>query len=38
MGKKVIYLRKGIAGESRKKEEEVVSILGGMSPVHIFFK
>lgn len=38
MGKKVIYLQEGIAGESRKKEEEVVSVLKGMSPVHIHFR
>ena len=38
MGKKVVYLQEGIAGESRKKEEEVVSVLKGMSPVHILFR
>lgn len=38
MGKKVIYLQKGIAGESVEKEEEVVSVLKGMSPVHILFR
>ncbi len=38
MGKKVIYLQKGIAGGSEKKEKEVVSVLKGMSPVHILFR
>lgn len=38
MGKKVIYLTKGIAGESVEKEAEVIRVLEGMSPLHILFR
>lgn len=38
MGKKVVYLTKGIAGESVEKEAEVICVLQGMSPLHILFQ
>lgn len=37
LGKKVMYLTKGIAGVSRKKEQMVIRLLEGMSPLHIIF-
>ena len=33
MGKKVVYLSEGIAGETREKEEMVKNILSGLSPI-----
>lgn len=36
-GKKVMYLTGGIAGVSREKEEMVIKLLEGMSPLHINF-
>lgn len=36
-GKKVMYLTGGIAGVSREKEEMVIKLLEGMSPLHIIF-
>lgn len=38
MGKKVIYLKEGIAGESEEKENNVMTILEGLSPLHIIFR
>ncbi len=38
MGKKVVYLTAGIAGESTEKEAEVIHVLQGMSPLHIIFQ
>lgn len=35
MGKKVIYLRKCIAGKTPEKEDMVVHLLKGLSPLHI---
>ena len=38
MGKKVVYLSEGIAGETREKEEMVKNILSGLSPLHLIFQ
>ncbi|CVI65783.1 Isochorismatase family protein [Clostridiales bacterium CHKCI001] len=37
MGKKVIYLKEGVAGESEEKEDNVITILEGLCPLHILF-
>lgn len=38
MGKKVVYVSEGIAGETREKEEMVKNILSGLSPLHVIFQ
>ncbi len=38
MGKKVVYLSEGIAGETREKEEMVKNILSGLCPLHVIFQ
>lgn len=38
MGKKVVYLKQGIAGESVKKANAVLEVLEGFSPLHINFR
>ena len=38
MGKKIVYLKEGIAGESEEKEKDIVTILEGLSPLHIIFR
>lgn len=37
MGKKIVYLKEGIAGESEEKERDIRTILEGLSPLHIIF-
>ena len=37
MGKKVTYLKEGIAGENEEKENNIITILEGLSPLHIIF-
>lgn len=37
MGKKVVYLKRGIAGESAGKAKAVLEVLEGASPLHVFF-
>lgn len=35
MGKKVIYLKKCIAGKTPEKEDMVIKLLKGLSPLHL---
>ena len=37
MGKKVTYLKEGIAGANEEKENNITTILEGLSPLHIIF-
>ena len=37
LGKKVFYLKRGIAGECEEKENQVIHILESLSPLHIEF-
>lgn len=38
MGKKIVYLKDGIAGKNRKKEEMIQNLLKELSPLHIVFE
>ena len=38
MGKKVVYLKQGIAGECVKKANAVLEVLEGFSPLHVDFE
>ena len=38
MGKKVVYVKDGIAGQNDEKERCVMEVLRGASPVHVIFK
>lgn len=38
MGKKIVYLKRGIAGGSKEKEEAAMKVLEGLSPLHILFR
>lgn len=38
MGKKVVYLKQGIAGESVRKANAVLEVLEGFSPLHVKFE
>ncbi|MDO5540856.1 MAG: hypothetical protein Q4F83_12445 [Eubacteriales bacterium] len=37
MGKKIVFLRNAIAGESIEKARAVEYILEGLSPMHVLF-
>lgn len=38
MGKKIVYCKEGIAGQSEEKEKAVIKILGDLSPLHVVFE
>ena len=37
LGKKIVYLKKGIAGQNREKEKAAVKVLEELSPLHVIF-
>lgn len=38
IGKKIIYCKDGIAGQSEEKEKAVIKILEDLSPLHVVFE